>query len=111
MSDSVEKVGFDFYGIKYAFEIEIRMLSRRFGLRFDVAACKNGVFTTQCMARQAGSTFSTQSVVLCRSRPQSVLAKPDAIGGHNECKRVVKWSAISHLFATLTNLNSLAAYD
>lgn len=28
------------------------------GLRFDVATCKKDVFTAQCMASKAGSTFS-----------------------------------------------------
>ena len=48
------------------------------GLRFDVAACKNGALTARCMGSQAGSTFSTESVVLCRSWLGSVLVKSNA---------------------------------
>lgn len=58
---------------KYASEIEIRVLRRRFssGLRFDVATCKKGVFTDQCMGSLAGSTFSTQSADCCLSSPSA----------------------------------------
>lgn len=36
---------------------------------------------------------------LCISWSQRLRGKYDAIGGQNECKRVVKWSAISQLRA------------
>lgn len=45
---------------------------------------------TACRQRQ-------QWAALYRSCLLSVLVKSDAIGGLIECKRLVKWSAISHL--------------
>ncbi|MCP1505923.1 hypothetical protein J2Y83_001896 [Pseudomonas marginalis] len=55
-----------------------------------------------------GSTFSTQSAVLCRSWFQRMPVKSDAIAGQVERKRVVKWRATSHR-GTFTRVADLKA--
>ena len=56
-----------------------------------------GFYTPEVRSPNAHCRHGLLLAVLCRLWLQCVLIKPYAIGGQIECKRVVKWSAISHV--------------